>query len=80
MSYAWKVTVKTPWKKYAKGLSVQIVTSCNRPTSKEIFDAFKSQLGIEKESGANPSLILRKSNRVKHQRWQDAERPASCHQ
>lgn len=60
MSYAWKVTVKTPWKKYAKGLSVQIVTSCNRPTSKEIFDAFKSQLGIEKESGANPSFDIEK--------------------
>ena len=22
MAYAWKVTVKSPWKKYAKGLSV----------------------------------------------------------
>lgn len=60
MSYAWKVTVKTPWRKYAKGLSVQIVTSCNKPTSKEIFDAFKNQLGIEKESGANPSFDIEK--------------------
>ncbi|OUO23982.1 hypothetical protein [Bacteroides sp. An322] len=60
MSYAWKVTVKTPWKKYAKGLSVQIVINCNRPTSKEIFDAFKNQLGIEKESGANPSFDIKK--------------------
>lgn len=60
MSCAWKVTVKTPWKKYAKGLSVQIVTSCNKPTSKEIFDAFKNQLGIEKENGANPSFDIEK--------------------
>ena len=52
MAYAWKVTVKSPWKKYVKGLSVQVVTtSCGKPTSKEIFDAFKNQLGIEKESG-----------------------------
>lgn len=62
MSYAWKVTVKTPWKKYAKGLSVQIVTNCNRPTSKEIFDAFKNQLGIEKKVVQIHHLILRKSN------------------
>ena len=62
MAYAWKVTVKSPWKKYAKGLSVQVVTtSCGKPTSKEIFDAFKNQLGIEKESGgANPSFDIEK--------------------
>ena len=42
-------------------LSVQVVTtSCGKPTSKEIFDAFKNQLGIEKESGANPSFDIEK--------------------
>ena len=61
MPSAWKVTVKSPWKKYVKGLSVQVVTSAsNRPTSKEIFEAFKNQLGIEKESGANPSFDVEK--------------------
>lgn len=60
MPYAWKVTVKGPWEKYAKGLSVQIVTNCNKPTRNEIFDAFKNQLGIEKKNGANPTFDIEK--------------------
>lgn len=63
MAQAWKVTVRAPWKKYAKGLSVQIVTSTcsNKPTRDQIFEAFDKQLGIKKENGANPMFDIVKA-------------------
>lgn len=63
MAQAWKVTVKSPWRKYAKGLSVQIVTnsSASKPTRDQIFEAFDKQLGIKKENGANPTFDIEKS-------------------
>lgn len=63
MAQTWKVTVKTPWKKYAKGLTVQIVTFSAglKPTSQQIFEAFDKQLGIKKEGGANPQFDITKA-------------------
>lgn len=62
MAQTWKVTVKTPWRKFAKGLTVQVVgTGTNKPTSTQIFEAFETQLGIKKENGANPSFDIVKA-------------------
>lgn len=48
MAYAFKVTVKNSYGKYVKGLTVQVVhASCGAPTTKEILQAFKDQLGID---------------------------------
>ena len=48
MAYAFKVTVKNSYGKYVKGLTVQVVhASCSAPTTKEILQAFKDQLGID---------------------------------
>ncbi len=48
MAYAFKVTVKNSYGKYVKGLTVQVVhSSCGAPTTKEILQAFKDQLGID---------------------------------
>ena len=43
---AYKVTVKTTYLKYVKGMFVQI-SSANKPTTRDILTAFKNQLGIE---------------------------------
>lgn len=62
MAQAWKVTVKSSWKKYTKGLSVQIVTNTSsKPTREQIFEAFDKQLGIKKESGAAPQFDIIKA-------------------
>ena len=48
MAYAFKVTVKNSYGQYVKGLTVQVVhASCSAPTTKEILQAFKDQLGID---------------------------------
>ncbi len=48
MAYAFKVTVKNTYNKYVKGLTVQVVhDSCGQPTTREILQAFKNQLGID---------------------------------
>ena len=63
MAQAWKVTVKQSWRKYAKGLSVQMVTNSagSKPTRDQIFEAFDKQLGIKKENGANPMFEIEKA-------------------
>ncbi len=61
MAQAWKVTVRSSWKKYVKGLTVQITTNTtSRPTRDQIFEAFDTQLGIKKESGAAPTFDIAK--------------------
>lgn len=58
MAYAFKVTVKSNYEKFAKGLTVQVVhDSCGMPTTKEILEAFKNQLGIDGKS-YTPSSIF----------------------
>lgn len=63
MAQAWKVTVTMSSGKFAKGLSVQVVTAgaFTRPSHKEIYEAFEKQLGIKRKFTDGPHFDIQKA-------------------